>query len=79
MFEDLHEKAALFLSLDKHLALCFDEMKMQEDLVWDKHTNELIGFGEVGNTDVNYATLVNSDDLASSILVFFIRSLQNPL
>ena len=79
MVEDLHEKTALFLSLDKHLALCFHKMKLQEDLVWDKHTNKLIGFAEVGDTDVNYATLVKSDDLASSILVFLIRSLQNPL
>ena len=79
MFEDLQEKTALFSSLEKHVALCFDEMKVQEDLVWDKHTNELIGFVDLGDTDVNYATLIKSDDLASSILVFLIRSLHNPL
>ena len=54
-------------------------MKVQEDLVWDKHTNELIGFVDLGDTDINYATLIKSDDLASSILVFLIRSLHNPL
>ena len=79
MFEDIQEKTALFSSLEKHVALCFDEMKVQEDLVWDKHTNELIGFVDLGDTDVNYATLIKSDDLASSILVFLIRSLHNPL
>ena len=79
MFEDLQEKTALFSSLEKHVALCFDEMKVQEDLVWDKHTNELICFVDLGDTDVNYATLIKSDDLASSILVFLIRSLHNPL
>ena len=79
MFEDLQEKAALFLSLEKHVVVCFNETKVQKDLVWDKHTNELIGFVDLGNTEVNYATLVKSDDLASSILVFLIRSLHNPL
>ena len=68
MFQDLQEKAALFLSLEKHVVVCFNETKVQKDLVWDKHTNELIGFVDLGNTEVNYATLV-----------FLIRSLHNPL
>ena len=29
---------------DKYFILLFDEMKVKEDLVFDKHTCELIGF-----------------------------------
>ena len=29
---------------DMYVTILFDEMKVQEGLVWDKHTGELIGF-----------------------------------
>ena len=56
-----------------------DEMKIQENLVWDKHTNDLIGFVDLGDTELNYATLKKSDELASHVLVFLVRSIVNPL
>ena len=28
-------------------------MKVQADLVWDKHSNELIGYIDLGDTDIN--------------------------
>lgn len=40
-------------------------MKIQENLVWDKHTGELIG--------LNYATLQKVDELATHVLVFLVR------
>ena len=32
-------------------------MENVEDLVWDKHSGELIGFVDLGNTYTNYSTL----------------------
>ena len=32
-------------------------MKIQEDLVWDKHTGDLIGYVDFGSTELNYAAL----------------------
>ena len=29
-------------------------MEIQEDLVWDKHTGELIGFVDLGDMQLNY-------------------------
>ena len=34
-----------------------DKMKIQESLVWDKHTSDLVGFVDFGDTELNYATL----------------------
>ena len=34
-------------------------MKIQEDLVWDKYSGELIGFVDLGDINTNYATLKN--------------------
>ena len=54
-------------------------MKIQEDLVWDKHTGELIGFVDLGDIDTNYATLQDVKQLATHVLVFLIKSIVNPL
>ena len=56
-----------------------DETKIQEDLVWDKHTGDLIGYVNLGDSQLNYATLKKSDDIASHVLVFLLRSIVNPL
>ena len=50
-----------------------------ENLVWDKTTGELIGFLDLGDTDLNYATLQSAQQLATHILVFMVKSIANPL
>ena len=45
-------------------------MKIQDDLVWDKHTGELIGFVDHGDTNLNYATLKKVDSIASCPCVY---------
>ena len=54
-----------------------DEMTVQENLVWDKHTGDLIGFVYLDDPHLNYATL--HDEVASHILVFLVHSVINPL
>ena len=39
-------------------------MKIQENLVWDKHSGELIGFVDLGDININYGTLQNVQKLA---------------
>ena len=53
-------------------------MKSQDDLVWDKHTGELIGSVDLGDPDLNYATSKNTNELATHVPVFLIRSIVNP-
>ena len=40
-------------------------MKIPDDLVWDKHTGELFGFVDLGDPDLNYAALKNTNELAT--------------
>ena len=54
-------------------------MKIQEDLVWDKYSGELIGFVDLGDININYATLKNVEKLATHVLVFLVRSIVNHL
>ena len=64
---------------EKYVILLLDEMKIQEDLVWDKHTGDLIGYVDLGNTELNYAALKKTDEFASHVLVFLVRSIVNPM
>ena len=50
-----------------------DEMKVQENLVWDKDSGDMIGYVDSGGTDLNY------DEVASHILAFLVRIIINPL
>lgn len=49
--EQLLEEANITSSRESYVALIFDEVKVKEDLVYDKHSGELIGF--VNITDIN--------------------------
>ena len=72
--DELNKKTELFSESERYVTILFNEMKIQEDLVWDKHTGELIGFVDLGDMKLNYATV-----LATHILVFLVKSVVNPL
>ena len=76
--KELTEKTKSFMAIERYIVLVFDEMKVQEDLVRDKTTGELIGSVDLGDTDLNYATLQNAHQLATHILVFMVKSIVNP-
>jgi len=68
-----------FSHVERFVVVSFDEMKVQEDLVWNKHTGELVGFVDLGDENLNEATLNRVDALATHILVFLVKSVVNPL
>lgn len=53
------------------------EMKIQSNLLWDKHTGELNGYVDSGDTELNYAALEKLDNIATYLLAFLIRSIVN--
>ena len=55
-----------------------DEMKVQEILVWDRHSGKLIGYTDIGDVNTKYATLRKSYEIATHTLVFPLRSIFNP-
>ena len=54
-------------------------MKIHENLVWDKFSGELIGFVDLSDINVNFATLRNTQTPAAHVLVFLVKSIVNPL
>ena len=66
-----------FLNNEKFFVILMDQMKIQSNLVWDKDTGELIGYVDSGDTELNYATMEKTDNIATHILAFLIRSIGN--
>ena len=54
-------------------------MKVQENLIWDKHSGDILRYVDLGDSELNCATLNDHDSVASHILVFLVRSVVNPL
>ena len=57
VINDLTKKTAEFEHEERFVSILLDEMKIQEDLVWDKYTGELIGFVDLGDIQTNFITL----------------------
>ena len=76
---ELAKKSASFSEIERYVTILFDEMKIQENSVWNEHSGELIGFVDLGDINVNFATLKNTETLVSHVLMFLVKSVVNPL
>ncbi|XP_065842085.1 uncharacterized protein [Oscarella lobularis] len=75
-------------SVDRHVILIFDEMHIREDLVFDKHSQEITGFVDLGDVNNQILKLEKSllsgktstmPSVASQMLVFMVRGLTSSL
>ena len=62
----------------RYVCISFDEMKIQENLVFDKNTEKLVGFVDLGDPDINYSSF-SEDVIAKYALVFYIRGIASDL
>ncbi len=53
--ERLKEQSSDYFDIQRYVVLRFDEMKIQSKLVFDKRSNELIGFVDLGEEQLNEA------------------------
>ena len=66
----------------KYIVLLFDEMKVMESLVYDKHTSQVIGFTELGNLNDQFDELEKQDikpSIATHILGIMVRGVFSSL
>ena len=76
---ELATKTSSFQLMERFVSIIFDEMKIQEDLVWDKYSGKLISFVDPGDTHTNFVTLDDVKELVTHVLVFLVKSIVNPL
>ena len=48
-----------------------DEIKVQQNLVYNKYTHQLIGYVDLGDPQLNFLTFNDCNALASYIIIFF--------
>ena len=63
----------------KYICLAFDEMKIQENLVFDKYTGDLVGFVDLGDPELNFTCFEDVDKIASHVLAFYVRGIATDL
>ena len=74
--EELKEKTSQYVGIQKYVAVVMDEMKLQENLVFDKTSGELIGYIDLGDPLTTFANVdENTDPIASHALAFLVRGL----
>ena len=79
VIEDLISQSKDYFDVQRYIVLMFDEMKIRSNLVFDKHSEELIGYVDLGDPDVNFNCFEKQDDLATHTLVFYLRGLSTNL
>ena len=77
--EALREKAISLTGIQHYVVVVMDEMKIQSNLVFDKHSGDLIGFFDLGDPMTNYASLGDEDIMATHALTFLLRGMCSDL
>ena len=78
VIEELCKIACPLKDLQRFVCLSFDEMKIQENLVFDKNTERLVGFVDLGDPELNYANF-QEEVIAKYALVFYVRGIASDL
>ena len=78
--EELKEKTSAYTDIQQYVSVIMDEMKIQENLVFDKSSGELVGFIDLGDPVTTFANIEqDSDPIASHALAFLVRGLATDL
>ena len=79
IIEELKKLTGNYRGHERFVSLLMDEMKIRCNLVF--RNDELVGFIDLGDPDVNYATITEEelDDLATHALAFIVRGVSTNL
>ena len=77
--QKLTETTTQLFDVQRYVAVSFDEMKIHSNLVFDKHSNELIGFVDLGDEEINVATFDCPASMATHVLAFMVRGVASDL
>ena len=72
VIEQLNQITSSFKGYERNVVLSFDEMKIQENLVYEKQSGDLVGYVDLGDPDLNLASFDQQDDLATHALGFYV-------
>ena len=79
VIDELRKQTSNFKEHQKFVCISFDEMKIQEGLVFNKFSNELVGFVDLGDPDKNFASFDDLETIAKYAFVFYVRGIASDL
>lgn len=80
IIEDLKKSTGSYSSHQRYITIVFDEMKIKSILVFDKNNDEMIGFVDLGDPELNFVSFGDKDNaLATHALIFYLRGLATTL
>ena len=79
ILDNLTEITKDYFDVERYIVILFDEMKIRSNLVFNKHTEELVGFLDLGDPKINYNVSDDDSKLASYVLCFFLRGISTNL
>ena len=79
VIDELIKIASLLKGYQRCAVLSFDEIKIHENLVFDKCTGDLIDYVDLGDIELNYGTFQDVNDLATHALVYYVRGIASDL
>ena len=77
--EELIKTSSHLQGYQRFVCLSFNEIKIQEKLVFDKYTGDLVGFVDLGDPEMNFSTFEDTNKLASYVMMYCIRGLASDL
>lgn len=79
VIQELIKVATPLKDHQRYVVLSFDEMKIKENLVYDKYTGQLTGYVDLGDPELNFSSFKHHNVLATHVLVFYIRGIASYL
>ena len=77
VIDDFLHKTSNLIGYQRFVCLSFDEIKIQG--VFNKYTDELIGYVDLGDPSINYSTFSDSSALATHALIYYLRGIASDL
>ena len=75
VIDEFNIKARYLKENQRYINFIVDETKVQQNLVDDKHTHQLIGYVDLEDPQLNFSTFNEYNALASYILVFYLKGI----
>ena len=79
VFAELKEQASNLCGVEKYVTLMFDELSVQDDLVFNRITDQLVGFFNLGDEENKLFWKEASCNIAAHALVFMVRGIASRL
>lgn len=80
IIEDLKVITDKYFDTQRYIGILIDEMKIKSNLVFDKNSEELIGFLDLGDPDLNFLHMDEAEPpLSKYAMVFFLRGISTNL